>query len=141
MVIDICSKLVYADYRAYAHKLKTVKGVIRMPRGDGTGPMGMGPKTGRAAGYCTGYSVPGFANGTFGYCGRGGGRGFRCRIPVTGMSSGWMGYPGAYPAFNQAWEQLTPEREVNLLTKQIEAMEQALQQAKERLEGMKKTQE
>ena len=33
-----------------------------MPRGDGTGPAGMGPMTGRAAGYCAGYNAPGFAN-------------------------------------------------------------------------------
>jgi len=33
-----------------------------MPRGDGTGPMGMGPMTGRAAGCCAGYPVPGFMN-------------------------------------------------------------------------------
>jgi hypothetical protein len=31
-----------------------------MPRGDGTGPGGMGPMTGRAAGYCAGYNVPGY---------------------------------------------------------------------------------
>lgn len=35
-----------------------------MPRGDGTGPMGMGPMTGRAAGYCAGFNTPGFANPT-----------------------------------------------------------------------------
>ena len=33
-----------------------------MPAGDGTGPMGMGPMTGRAAGICAGYTVPGYAN-------------------------------------------------------------------------------
>ncbi len=33
-----------------------------MPRGDGTGPAGMGPMTGRAAGYCAGSNAPGFAN-------------------------------------------------------------------------------
>ena len=33
-----------------------------MPLGDGTGPAGMGPMTGRAAGYCVGYPVPGFMN-------------------------------------------------------------------------------
>ena len=33
-----------------------------MPRGDGTGPMGMGPMTGRAAGYCAGYPTPGLVN-------------------------------------------------------------------------------
>lgn len=50
-----------------------------MPRGDGTGPAGMGPMTGRAAGFCAGYSVPGYANpvGGRGYGGWGRGRGFR----------------------------------------------------------------
>lgn len=33
-----------------------------MPAGDGTGPAGLGPMTGRAAGYCAGYPVPGFMN-------------------------------------------------------------------------------
>jgi hypothetical protein len=33
-----------------------------MPRGDRTGPAGMGPMTGRAAGYCTGSGTPGFMN-------------------------------------------------------------------------------
>jgi hypothetical protein len=33
-----------------------------MPAGDGTGPMGMGPMTGRGAGYCGGYDAPGWAN-------------------------------------------------------------------------------
>jgi len=43
-----------------------------MPGGDGTGPLGQGAGTGRAAGYCTGYSVPGFANPMPRYwCGRG----------------------------------------------------------------------
>jgi len=33
-----------------------------MPRGDGTGPAGLGPMTGRAAGYCAGHPVPGYMN-------------------------------------------------------------------------------
>ena len=33
-----------------------------MPAGDGTGPMGMGPMSGRGAGYCGGYDAPGAAN-------------------------------------------------------------------------------
>ena len=36
--------------------------VRNMPRGDGTGPSGMGPMTGRAAGYCAGYPEPGYMN-------------------------------------------------------------------------------
>lgn len=46
-----------------------------MPRGDGSGPNGMGPMTGRGAGTCAGAATPGFANprGGFG-CGRGRGQ-------------------------------------------------------------------
>jgi len=33
-----------------------------MPWGDATGPWGMGPMTGRAAGYCAGYPIPGAMN-------------------------------------------------------------------------------
>lgn len=33
-----------------------------MPFGDGTGPAGLGSMTGRAAGFCTGFGRPGFAN-------------------------------------------------------------------------------
>jgi hypothetical protein len=38
------------------------KEVIDMPFGDGTGPAGLGPMTGRAAGFCAGYPVPGYMN-------------------------------------------------------------------------------
>ena len=51
-----------------------------MPFGDGTGPRGTGPMTGRGAGYCTGFGRPGFANPIhlrrwFGFGWRGWGRG------------------------------------------------------------------
>ena len=38
-----------------------------MPFGDGTGPMGLGPMTGRGAGYCAGFGTAGFANPMPGY--------------------------------------------------------------------------
>ena len=103
-----------------------------MPGGDGTGPMGMGPMTGRAAGYCAGYGMPGYANpitgrwagpygygwgvrapywgGGFGYGrgfgfgrGRGGGRGWRHRFYATGLP-GWAraGWYGP-PAYAGPW--------------------------------------
>ena len=50
-----------------------------MPRGDRTGPSGMGPMTGRGAGYCAGFAVPGYANS---WGGRGRGYGF-------GLGAGW----------------------------------------------------
>jgi hypothetical protein len=56
--------------------------MIQMPRGNGTGPMGMGPMTGRAAGYCAGYSAPGYMNPSWG----------RAGVPF-----GPMGYPATYP--------------------------------------------
>jgi len=56
-----------------------------MPRGDGTGPMGMGPMTGRGAGFCAGFAVPGYAN-PIGYgFGFERGRGFRRMFYATGL--------------------------------------------------------
>jgi len=75
-----------------------------MPRGDGTGPMGMGPMTGRAAGYCAGYPVPGFMNpygGRLGLglgFGRGGGRGWRNWYWATGLP-GWYRAGVGLPAW------------------------------------------
>ncbi len=48
-----------------------------MPRGDGTGPAGQGPLTGRGLGCCAGYDAPGFVYGAGRGFGRGPGRGFR----------------------------------------------------------------
>jgi hypothetical protein len=53
-----------------------------MPAGDGTGPRGMGPMTGRGLGYCGGYDAPGYAMGP----GRGLGRG---RGMAWGRGGGW----------------------------------------------------
>jgi len=66
-----------------------------MPRGDRTGPWGLGPRTGRAAGYCAGYPVPGFMNPTPGF-GRGYGRGYG-REFGRGWGRRWGGYPHQYP--------------------------------------------
>jgi len=48
-----------------------------MPRGDGTGPSGLGPMTGRGAGFCGGFRGPGYLN--FAGQGLGFGRGRRYR--------------------------------------------------------------
>ncbi len=47
----------------------TGKEVINMPFGDGTGPAGTGPMTGRAAGFCAGYPMPGYMNPAVGKAG------------------------------------------------------------------------
>ncbi len=56
-----------------------------MPGGDGTGPVGMGPMTGRAAGLCAGSGRPGYANAA---PGRGSGMGFG-RGRGLGARRGW----------------------------------------------------
>ncbi len=74
-----------------------------MPGGDGTGPGGMGPMTGRATGYCTGNPVPGSVNPIagrgfgFGQGRGGGGRGRRNMFYATGLT-GWQRTGYAYQA-------------------------------------------
>jgi len=57
------------------------KEVINMPFGDGTGPAGAGPMTGRAVGFCAGYPVPGYMNPV---AGRGGFYGAGYGMPYGG---------------------------------------------------------
>jgi hypothetical protein len=63
-----------------------------MPMGDRTGPMGLGPLTGRGAGFCAGFKVPGFANPTVGR-GLGFGRGrmykFACMAGIAYLAYEW----------------------------------------------------
>ena len=72
-----------------------------MPGGDRTGPIGAGSRTGRAAGYCAGYGMPGYANPIggrgfgMGY-GRGYGRGFG-----RGLGRGFRGGGGGWFGRNQ----------------------------------------
>jgi hypothetical protein len=120
-----------------------------MPRGDRTGPWGAGPMTGRAAGHCTGHSVPGFMNPTAGYGrgwgggrGRGWGRGFgRGRYGYPPVTVGQPVYPQAYPPVVQPQ---SPQQEVAALEnyqKQLEAekanLEQEMGGVKARIEELK----
>ena len=59
-----------------------------MPGGDRTGPVGAGPMTGRGAGFCAGYDVPGYMNNTPGR-GFGGGRGWGMGRGFRGGGRGW----------------------------------------------------
>ena len=71
-----------------------------MPFGDGTGPSGHGPRTGRGAGFCSGGAVPGSMKrgGGFGPFGRGGGgRGRRNWFQAAGLT-GWQRAAGASTA-------------------------------------------
>ncbi len=117
-----------------------------MPRGDGTGPMGMGPMTGRAAGYCAGYGVPGYANPVGGRgMGFGGGRGMgRGRGRGRGFGRGWLGgaawgpafgaYAAPYPPAYGAAYAPPPEVERDALQTQARNLEAALKEIRDRLD-------
>ena len=119
-----------------------------MPGGDRTGPMGMGAMSGRAAGFCSGAGMPGYASaparrgfgigfgrGRVAGIGFGGGRrGWRNMFYATGLP-GWLrgrdysspyGYPAAYP-------QPDPQMERQILKNQADALQSELEMIKKRL--------
>lgn len=107
-----------------------------MPRGDGTGPMGMGPMTGRAMGYCAGYAAPGYATAGFGM---GRGRGFRRMYCMSGLP-GWARF-GAYPYGYAPYAYqgtATDVDEKEVLRKQADFLEKQLGEVRERLKGFEK---
>ena len=119
-----------------------------MPRGDGTGPVGMGPMTGRAAGFCAGYSAPGYMNsvGGRGYRGRGrgGGRGWRHQYYATGLP-GWARAPMGVPAWGGPMAPYAPqdgpaaptaEQELDGLKMQAEYFQEALGQINQRIQQL-----
>jgi len=137
-----------------------------MPRGDGTGPAGFGPMTGRAAGYCAGYDAPGFADapgaggragargqGVVGIrprTGAGRGRGYRRIYGATGMP-GWMRYgcPGwaAFPVggfrgvpqesrYDDDVQGMSVEREKELLSEQVQFLRSELGIVERRLNDL-----
>lgn len=123
-----------------------------MPAGDRTGPRGMGPMTGRRAGYCAGYDTPGYANPVpargfgmgrgGGWFGRGGGRGWRHWYYATGLP-GWARY-GHAPAWGApppptAYHQYpygtppTAEQETEFLKAQAEWLQEQLDAISKRI--------
>ena len=122
-----------------------------MPRGNGTGPAGMGPMTGRAAGFCAGYDRPGYANsvgggglgfgrgrGGFGRGGGGGGGGFgwgrgnrffAAGAPMAGvpMAGAWGGGAPA-PEMAPVDEQQALKNHAEILQTQLDAVSKRLEQ-------------
>ncbi len=116
-----------------------------MPRGDRTGPWGQGAMTGRAAGFCAGFAVPGFANpgagrgfGMRGGRGRGfglgGGRGWRHQYYATGLP-GWARFGGvaAPPGYPVPAPAPDPEQEKQALQAQVKHLEAELSALQQRL--------
>ena len=115
-----------------------------MPGGDRTGPMGMGPMTGRAAGYCAGYPAPGFMNpyGGRGFGGRGGGRGWRHGYYATGLP-GWGAPAWGAPAAGWGiapWAPtvpgVAPTTEIEALKAQAEYLENSLGEIQKRVQEL-----
>ena len=116
-----------------------------MPAGDGTGPMGMGPMSGRAVGYCAGNPVPGYATPMPGRgLGFGRGRGFGVG---RGLGAGFRGGRGrggwgggmpyavapAAPYVAPAFVPPTASQERDALQSQIEYLEGALDGIRKRM--------
>jgi hypothetical protein len=110
----------------------------------------MGPMTGRAAGYCAGYGMPGYANpipgrgggwgwGRGGGWGRGrGGWGRRNWFYATGLP-GWQRAAQGMPAWGAAPvgpAAPTPDAEKQFLSQQVEALQQQLDAARKRLDEL-----
>jgi len=96
-----------------------------MPRGDGTGPAGQGPMTGRGLGYCNGFATPGFGKPSprgmgRGFFGRGSGfrRGYR-----NFQYPGWN-YPTATPDVKT--QKMNLENEIKFLSDQLEELKTRL---------------
>jgi len=119
-----------------------------MPFGDRTGPQGLGPRTGRGAGYCSGFSGPGSMNpvpgrGYFGFgrgrgsWGLGRGRGLRNCYRATGFpgwATGGYGFPSFAPRF-------TSEEEMDILRGEAEYLKKQLNDIQNRISTLERSRE
>jgi len=149
---------------AFIKIIQKRKEVNKMPRGDRTGPWGAGPMTGRARGYCAGYSGPGFLypgpglgfgrgfGGGFGRAwgfGRGYGRGLgfgRGRGWRRGGFAPFWGYPSMMDYGPEYWPEYPASRPTRVDTKeekqyleeQMGFLQEELTEINKRLEELKK---
>jgi len=92
-----------------------------MPLGNRRGPAGMGPRTGRGRGYCSGFPYPGYMN-PYGF---GWGRGF---------GRGWRNYPPYFPEPTLKEEKEMLSEDLSDLRDEMKEIEQRLKE----LESKKK---
>ena len=108
---------------------------------DGTGPRGMGPRTGGGRGFCppgagTAY---GYGAGMYRGAGRGGIPWGGGRGRAWGGGRGWYGTAGFNAPFYGAYDPyagLNAQQEVEFLKNQAVSMEQELEQIRKRIEDL-----
>lgn len=114
-----------------------------MPAGDRTGPMGLGPGTGRAFGYCYGFDSPGYSKGP----GRGMGRGYgfgggmgRGRWGGRGFArgSGWNVPYRGYMTDNPWMPAISKDDEIKFLKSEADALKRSQKDIEKRLEELEK---
>lgn len=106
-----------------------------MPRGDRTGPDGMGPRTGRGMGYCSGYDSPGYTKCGVGGGGRGMGygRGFGRGLGF-GRGFGWR----AHTPYENA-PQYTGVDDLQLLKEESKRLNEDLKSINARIREIEKS--
>src|SRR4030042_2727579 len=110
-----------------------------MPSGDRTGPMGQGPRTGRALGFCSGYDSPGYTKGFGGGMGRGFGfgRGMgRGRGFGIGRFFGWP-YTGSFQEF-PGMQPVSEDDGIKMLKSQAESLKRTQKDIEKRLSELGK---
>ena len=116
-----------------------------MPGGDRTGPVGRGPMTGRRAGFCAGYQVPGYENPSYGFgrgFGGGLGRGFGRGYLGRGRSSLWeYPYPDSYYNPMQYPKTISKEEEKTYLEETIKNLEGEIKSIRKRIGEISKEKE
>jgi len=98
-----------------------------MPNRDGTGPIGMGPKTGRGAGVCAGNEIQGNVEHVIPWW-HGRGRS-RSRRFLGGRAPGWNW---------QGYDHPSREQEVDVIKAQSQDMQEVLQHINDRLDELEK---
>ncbi|MBN1382926.1 MAG: DUF5320 domain-containing protein [Deltaproteobacteria bacterium] len=102
-----------------------------MPRGNRTGPIGAGPRTGRGAAFCSGYDIPGFVHvAPVRFFGRGWGERFFAR----GMG-GWA--RGFWPSRFFSSSVQNPDMEIDQLKQEVSFLERTISDLKSRMDDLK----
>lgn len=112
-----------------------------MPRGNFYGPMGMGPMSGRGAGFCAGYDTPGFAYPGYPMRGMRRGRHGHGRFGRHGMMPmhpyGWgamdfAAFPVPHPS------EMTTEEKADMLSTREAWLQEQLDEVRTELESLEK---